>query len=256
MTRNPTLQLALLGSLFASKAAFAQPEPPGEPAPTAESAPMSQPAPDALPEPESDLTVSSAPTASSTAEVQEVHSNSEIDDVWMLAVAPRFGLIVPTSKLSPFVSVGLELGYRLPTLDRRVSLIADIAYTRPSRNASANDDRVGGDTIFDTKESELKLGLGGSFRLLTKIATLVPWVGASAVVQMLTSSQTNDLSPGENTARSTKFGGEVFAGADYRLGPGYALGEARFVLTDLDDLITGNSNAGSVNLSIGYRFVF
>ena len=102
----------------------------------------------------------------------------------------------------------------------------------------------------------MKFGLGGSFRIFTDEKKIVPWVGAAAVMQTLKTTQTNDLAPGENTSEDTKFGGELFAGADYRLGPGYAVGEARLILTDLNDLITGDSNAGNINLSVGYRFVF
>lgn len=70
------------------------------------------------------------------------------------------------------------------------------------------------------------------------------------------STETNDLAPGENTSTDVRFGAELAFGADYRLGPGYLLGEARIPFTDLDDLITGNSNAGNINLSVGYRVVF
>lgn len=255
MTRTKTTQLTLLGSLFLSATAMAQPAPAVEPEPTAESEALAAPE---LAEPEAEpaAIMEVDTTLSATADVEAMRTDVDSTNSWNFAVAPRIGLAVPTSKLSPFVAMGLELGYRLPAVDKRISVLVDVAYTRPSHGETANDPRVGGDADFETTESEIKLGLGGSFRVFTDDHTLVPWVGASAVMQRLTSTQTNDLAPGENTSEDTRFGGELFAGADYRLGPGYALGEARLVLTDLDDLITGNSNAGNVNLSLGYRLVF
>ena len=115
---------------------------------------------------------------------------------------------------------------------------------------------MGGDADFTIKETEIKLGLGAVYRLFDDTHALNPWAGGSLIMQRLKSAETNNLAPGVNTATDTRFGGELAFGADYRIGPGYALGEARIPFTDLDDLITGNSNAGNVNLSAGYRFVF
>lgn len=268
MTRFKTSQLAILGSLALASSALAQPAgpvaaPPAEPT-TAEPAepPVPEPEPVASEPPaddfgaDADLNMDADTSTATTAVASKPPMENDSAAPWNLGAAPRLGLAIPTSKLGPFVSMGLELAYRLPAMDKRISALLDVSYTRPSREGTVNDMRVGGDADFDTKESEMKIGLGGSFRLFTDEKKLVPWAGAAAVMQRLKTTQTNDLAPGENTAEDTKFGGELFAGADYELGPGYVLGEARLVLTDLNDLITGNSNAGNVNLSAGYRFVF
>ena len=73
---------------------------------------------------------------------------------------------------------------------------------------------------------------------------------------MLRTTERNDFNPGENTAESSEFGFEVVLGADYGVGPGYLLGEARVIYSDLDHLYTGDTNAGNVMISIGYRAVF
>jgi hypothetical protein len=226
-------------------------EPAEPPAPEPEMAPEPVPEPEVAPEPAPEP----APVEATASVSAEVSMESE-GAPWNLSVAPRIGLAVPTSKLSPFVSMGLELGYRLPALDGHLVVVGDVAYTRPGHSATVNDARVGGDAGYEIDESELKLGIGAAYRLFDDSRKLSPWGGASLIMQRLQSTETNDLAPGENTATDTRFGAEIAVGADYRLGPGYLLGELRLPFTDLDDLITGNSNAGNVNLSVGYRLVF
>jgi hypothetical protein len=273
------LGLSLSGLLLVSASAEAQPDPantpdetgdfptledpdaeaaeeePAEPIadePAPEEAVEPQPAPveEVAPEPEA------APVAVEATVSISAEAPSSEGTTWNLSVAPRIGLAIPTSKLSPFVSMGVELGYRLPALDGHLVVVGDVAYTRPSHSASVNDARVGGDAGYEIDESELKLGIGAAYRLFDDSHKLSPWGGASLIMQRLQSTETNDLAPGENTSTDTRFGAEIAFGADYRLGPGYLVGEIRVPFTDLDDLITGNSNAGNVNLSVGYRLVF
>ena len=263
MNRVNATIFSVLGLLLSHSPASAQPAPaeavpvdpaqPGEegleepvaPEPAADQGPVGEPA-EASVETSAELSVDAAQPGESVP--------------WDLSVAPRLGLTIPTSRLSPFVGVGVELGYRppisAPALAGHLLVVADISYTRPGRSASVSDPRVGGDAGFEIDESELKLGIGAAYRLFDDSARLSPWGGGSLIMQRLTSTETNDLAPGENTSSDTRFGAELAFGADYKLGPGYLLGEARIPFTDLHDLITGNSNAGNVNLSAGYRFIF
>jgi hypothetical protein len=225
------------------------PAAPEEPAPE-EPAPVD---PAAVEEPGSDSSMTMEADVVLSAEASP---STEEGKTWNLMVAPRLGVAIPTSRLGPFVSMGVELGYRLPILSGHLVAVGDLAYTRPSRSSTANDARVGGDADFTIKETEIKFGAGAAYRLFDDTHALNPWAGGSLIMQRLKSAETNNLAPGENTSTDVRFGGELAFGADYRIGPGYVLGEARIPLTDLDDLITGNSNAGNVNLSAGYRFVF
>ena len=260
MNLRKTTLVVVLGGLCSSATAFAQQDPAEESEPdlSAEAEPGTAGEPGTAAEPGTAGEAQAEPVAAQLEAGMDVQveSLSSTEPTWNIGLAPRIGLAVPTSKLSPFVSLGLEIGYRLPAMEKRLSVLLDVAYTKPSHDETLNDPRVGGDANFEIDESEFKVGLGGSFRLFTDEKALVPWAGVAAVMQRLSSTETNALAPGENTSTDTRFGGELSAGADYRLGPGYALGEARMVLTDLDDLITGNSNAGNVNLSLGYRLVF
>jgi len=94
------------------------------------------------------------------------------------------------------------------------------------------------------------------YRIFPDDRSLIPFVGLGPIMHMIKSAQTTSFAPGENTAQKTYFGFEFVGGVDFRLGPGYLLGEARVLGTNLNDLLTGNSNAGNVMISVGYRIVF
>jgi opacity protein-like surface antigen len=193
-------------------------------------------------------------SATATAQAQEMAADAA--DPWTASLAPRVGLTVPTSKLGPMVAGGLEVGYALPVLNGQLVLAVDGTLTRPGYTNTVSDPRVGGEGEYELDVTELKLGLGLVYRIFGPEEAFVPFVGAGPALHMLRTTERNDFNPGENTAESSELGFEVVAGADYRMGPGYLLGEARVLYSDLDHLYTGDSNAGNVVLSVGYRAVF
>jgi hypothetical protein len=192
----------------------------------------------------------------SVASAQDVSIESEAAEPWTIGIAPRVGLTVPTSKLGAMVVGGLALDYALPVMNGQLVVALDGSITRPSHDGSISDPRVGGSGNYDIGVTEFKLGLDLIYRIFGPTQSLVPFVGAGPVLHMLRTTATNGFAPGENTAQDTRMGFEVLAGADYRVGPGYVLGEARLVYSGLDHLFTGDSNAGNVMISAGYRLVF
>lgn len=171
---------------------------------------------------------------------------------WAVGVEPRIGVLVPTSKLGAMAVGGVEVDKPLGP----IVLAADLALTRPSYDGSAMDPRIpGGMASYTIHQTELLAGVLASYRFRPERA-LVPRVGAGPVLQILKSNETTTAAPGENTATQTKLGVEVAGGVDYRLGPGFLAGDVRFVYSKLDTMLTGSSNAGSVSLAFGYRFVF
>jgi hypothetical protein len=178
---------------------------------------------------------------------------------WTLAVAPRLGLNVPTSKLGVFVAGGLEVDYAPPWphrwLRNRLVVALDMSMTRPSYDSTATDMRLAGDAEYTIKETEFKIGVDAVYRLplAGKLDGLIPFGGLGPIIQVLRTKETTSLAPGTNSSVDTYFGFELVGGADYQLGPGYVLGEVRVIYTDLDDLLTGNSNGGNLVVSAGYR---
>ena len=76
------------------------------------------------------------------------------------------------------------------------------------------------------------------------------------MLHFLRSTETTTIAPGDNTAASTELGLELAGGADYRVGPGFLVGDVRFAYTKLDHTITGSTNASKITLAVGFRFVF
>jgi len=94
------------------------------------------------------------------------------------------------------------------------------------------------------------------YRLFGAGHALVPWGALGPVLHMLRTSESTMVAPGDNSATSTELGLEVAAGVDYRLGPGFLLGAARMIYSNLDHTLTGDTNAGKLGFEAGYRFVF
>jgi opacity protein-like surface antigen len=195
------------------------------------------------------VAVATAPRASS-AEPTDVAGTP-----WTIGVAPRLGVTVPTSKLGPMLVGGIEIDWAPPVLGRRLVAALDVSLTRPGHGGSTTDPRTG-EANYDIDETELKLALLGVYRVFGPERRMIPYGGLGPVLHLLETAETTDLAPGENTSQDTNLGFELLGGVDYRLGPGYLSGELRVVYSNLDHLLTGNSNAGNVMLSAGYRLTF
>lgn len=174
---------------------------------------------------------------------------------WQLAVEPRLGLVVPTAKLGPMVIGGIEVDYAV-AMDKRLLVGLDVSLTRPSHDGTVMDPRVPSSPQYAIKETEMVLALLASYRFAAQDRALVPWVGAGPMLHFLRSTETTTIAPGDNTAGSTELGLELAGGADYRVGPGFIVGDVRFAYTKLEHTITGSTNAGKITLALGYRFVF
>ncbi len=269
-TIKPTIVLAILSlAAVATAQPNPPPAPPAEPAPAAEPAPPAEPAPSAEPAPPAEPAPSAepaepAPTAEPAPQAEPgpvveplvVEQSAAPAAGWSFAVAPRLGLTVPTSKLGPWMVGGLEIDIALPVLDRRLVVALDASVTRPGHDGSGSDPRVGGAYEYSIDEAELKLGLDVIYRFFTAEHRLVPYAGLGPIVHMTKTTESTDLAPGDNTAQDTYFGFEGFGGVDFRLGPGALLAEVRVLGSNLNDLLTGNSNAGNVMISVGYRIGF
>lgn len=175
---------------------------------------------------------------------------------WRIGLAPRVGIVVPTSKLGPMVIGGLELDHVLPVLDHRLVLGLDVSLTRPSHEGVVMDPRLPAPADYTVHETELEVALLASYRLAAPDRALVPWVGVGPMLHFLKTTETTTVAPGENTAVSTELGVELGGGIDFRAGPGFVTGDARLAYSKLDHQLTGSTNAGKLAIAAGYRVVF
>lgn len=235
-----THSLFLLPLVVAPLTALAQPA-----APTAPATPVAPASPEA-----------SAP-ASAPVAVQASTPAATAPASWTLGLAPRLGLVVPTSKLGAMAVGGLEIDVALPVGQRQLYVALDLSLTRPSYDGSVMDPRIpGGAGDYTVKEVEMVVGALVGYRLRPAGAALVPWAVIGPILHLLRTTETSTIAPGHNTATSTELGLEVAAGVDYHAGPGFVVGGLRVVYSSLDHVLTGDTNAGTVGLDLGYRLVF
>jgi hypothetical protein len=138
----------------------------------------------------------------------------------------------------------------------RFGLVLAVDYASPDRTGTDMDPRVDGGTYtWHLTEHELSF----TPTLLARIAKLgpvVPYAGLGLRLYLLESlDRSGDGAPsfGTTSEVSTKVGVVVPAGVELPLGPGALTGELLFQFGDLDHTATGNSNTGSLNLTVGYR---
>jgi hypothetical protein len=186
----------------------------------------------------------------------EPEDRSRSDRAGWLAMALRIGFDVPTSDLDPFLVAALEVDVFPPVIDRRLALALDVSFTRPGLSGRGSDPRIGGEYSYEVEVLQLKAALDVILRLGSDRLAPIPFLGLGAICHYLRTEQTTSITPAENTEWSFEPGFEVLAGLDVPLGPGFVVFDFRFVYSDLDHLLTGDSNAGNVTTAAGYRLFF
>ena len=173
-------------------------------------------------------------------------------------VGLKLGGIVPFAGLSPFPSAGVELGWVLPPLQRRLALVLAVDYTQPTASGTEMDPRVtGGSYTWSLTERELALMPALIYRA-TMVTRFTPYAGIGPRILFLQSTIGDDGAPAfsDTTEVSTKIGVGVPLGAEIRLGPGRLLVELLLQYGALDHVATGDSHTGAAGLSVGYRAFF
>ncbi len=176
---------------------------------------------------------------------------------WSLGIEPRIGAMLPTSKLGANVTGGVEFDVATPVANHQLTIGLDASFARPSYSSSAMSTQLPGAIDYTVQQLEVVVGLTANYRFFDATHPLVPRIGAGPVVHMLrTTESTMPAYSGDNQSQQTKLGFEAAAGVDYAAGPGFLAADLRFIYSSLDTPLTGSSNAGSLSLAVGYRFVF
>ena len=166
----------------------------------------------------------------------------------------KLGGIVPFDGLSPFVTVGVEVGYVLPS---SFAFVLDIDYTQPTTTGSETDPRVmGGTYSWKLTEQELAVMPALVYRLGWK--GVVPYAGVGPRILFARSTVRDNGSPSimETHEQSTRIGVGVPIGAELRLGPGRAVGELLLQYGTFNHVATGDANSAAASLSVGYKLLF
>lgn len=175
-----------------------------------------------------------------------------------VVVGGKLGGIAPFDGLSPFVSVGVEVGYVLPVANRRIAVALTADYTQPTTTGRESDPRVTGGT-YTWKLTEQELGIMPVvvYRLMA-VKGVVPYGGIGPRILLARSVVRDNGTPAimETVEHSTRIGVGVPLGAELALGPGRAIGELLLQYGTLNHVATGDENTGAVSLSVGYRLAF
>jgi hypothetical protein len=168
-------------------------------------------------------------------------------------VAAKLGGIVPFDGLSPFVSFGAELGYRLGPF----AVVVELDYTQPTKAGTEVDPRVtGGAYRWTLTEQELAVMPLVEYRFHGD--GVVPYVGIGPRVLLARSTVKSDGAPAilATHEQSTRVGVGAPVGGELSLGPGRAFGELLIQYGTLSQSATGTANSGAATLSVGYRMAF
>ncbi|MBJ6759679.1 outer membrane beta-barrel protein [Myxococcaceae bacterium JPH2] len=169
-------------------------------------------------------------------------------------LAPKVGLFKSTTRLSGDLFMGLEVGYLLPVLQRRLALVAEVNYHRPEHTGTLDDPRLSAssDHRYTLAEREVGLLVSAVFRFDEAWGPITPYVGAGpglylhrATVEVL----------GETASESGgRWGLQLLGGAEVTVGPGGLFVETQYHLAPLHFLTTGDVNVGGfLAASLGYR---
>jgi len=173
-----------------------------------------------------------------------------------LHIGPSFSAFSP---LKTTVLPRLEVGAALPFLGQRLQLFAVASYQAPKAEGEVEDTRVPGLTFsYTLVEKELMLGGGLNVRFLELGRPVNPYVAIGPQVFLLetvANGEADGAAFGENRETDTKVGLYAGAGVEIRLGPGALFAQMGFTWCKLDGLITGVSNTGALNPTVGYRLI-
>ncbi|MBZ4330397.1 outer membrane beta-barrel protein [Corallococcus sp. AS-1-12] len=173
-----------------------------------------------------------------------------------LFIAPKVGFIKPVTSLGGDLFLGGEVGYLTPLLQRRLALVLEVNYHRPSTSGTLRGpqlDNLGQpiESPYTLAEREVAIQLSAVFRFPRALGPLTPYVGAGPGLYLHRATVESFDSTTSESGSGPGF--QVLAGAELPLGPGGAFLEAKYHFARVDFLTTGSVNAGAVLAALGYR---
>ncbi|MHB8873522.1 MAG: hypothetical protein ACYC8T_07535 [Myxococcaceae bacterium] len=150
----------------------------------------------------------------------------------------------------------MKVGYA-PFEGHRLQIFADLGYSQPAHTTEATDPRLqasGADYSSTLTVADLHTTLGASYFFAAPSESLLPYAGLGLRAHFLRADVVGQGGTdfGVNHETATRFGGTVFAGAGFKLGPGLLLGELNFAYVPVMEKVTGQSNVGALGVLLGY----
>lgn len=196
---------------------------------------------------------------------EETDTGGHPSETNLFVVAPHVGVLVPQlfNDLGTWPIFSLEVGVMPPmeALGNPLEIAVLARYTQPGAAGDGSDGNLGetgGESYsWDLTQRTLTLDLVGIWRFRDLAAKLDPYGLIGPRVNFMETTMTaqgNGSQFGEVKETNVEFGLVLGGGVDYQLGPGTLFGELKFGWSNLDQTLTGNTNAGAFVLDVGYRF--
>ncbi|RMG10856.1 MAG: hypothetical protein D6729_18895 [Deltaproteobacteria bacterium] len=177
---------------------------------------------------------------------------------------PLVGLRLGGSFGQPFGPFGaafspeLEVGYGFGPM----TLFASGHYSAPTAEGElAADPRLPepSTTTYRLTRQTLAVTLGILYRLDIGSERIFPYASAGPrlfLTRTLVEAEAGGQDFGKNEETASDVGLSVAAGTEYALGPGHLLAELQLAWAAVDGLVLQATNAGALNLFLGYRLRF
>ncbi|WP_255442608.1 hypothetical protein [Corallococcus sp. Z5C101001] len=182
--------------------------------------------------------------------------SSKKDREGPLFLAPKVGFIKPLTSLGGDLYLAGEVGYLTPLLQRRLALVLEVNYHRPStsgtlRGPSLNNLGQPVEAPYTLAEREVAIQLSAVFRFPRALGPLTPYVGAGPGLYLHRATVESFDSTASESGGGLGF--QALAGAELPVGPGGVFLEAKFHFAPVGFLTTGDVNVGGVLAALGYR---
>ncbi|MBN2529589.1 MAG: outer membrane beta-barrel protein [Deltaproteobacteria bacterium] len=177
-----------------------------------------------------------------------------------IAAAAKVGVTFHTifNALSPMLLLEVEGGVLL--LDRHLEIDMALAWARPKATTSKDDARLPNDSYdWEIKQDFLSLGIVGRYRFLDRSSRFNVYGALGPGLLMLRTKATGDSGStaiGTNKQYETRFGGCGALGGEFNIGQGAIVLEAGMTFGVFNGYITGDTSAASLDIYLGYRFMF
>lgn len=203
---------------------------------------------------------SRAAVSEASASTRAAPSTSDLERGAVL-LAGKVGGIASFNGLSPFVTFGVEAGYRFPGTGGTIAAVLAVDYTAPSAEGSEADAVVpqrvpGGAYTWELRQKELVIQPTFVYRLPGLVDRLTPYAGIGPRLYLLESvvrGKAGGVAFQDTPERSTKLGVGVPLGAELALGPGGLFAELSLQWAPLAHTTTGDTHLGGTSLFLGYR---
>jgi hypothetical protein len=183
--------------------------------------------------------------------------------------------LVPTLKLGGSFSgvftdlgaspdVELEVGYLLPPLDRSLEAFLGFVYTQPTTERKDVIDTSGPDGTsrleapmhYDLTQQMFVLTAGLLYRLKVPVPLFRPYAALGGRLYLMKTRVDGSDGVdafGQNREGATSPGFYGALGGELHFGPGAVLLEVQLAYAKIDGFVMRDTNAGALNLALGYR---